>query len=348
MAANLVQTVGVDGSVIIVDIWDVLDYAAQELLDESSELWVAGEITTGQHNENIAQINKLISHWHADEEAAWAAVKEYEPAFVEQEKDKKAAAEVIEREEYYGTEVKTESYGELGEFKAVIGLREYAMDAADEFALEAYGYGSRDQMEDQIDGQMKQGLDTWQTHMHHRISALLRRDVIDYGPGKWQVQVPEPIMALMFGESRTAVPDPSRVPTWMKRDILASDWDELVKLARAIKNADAGIAQFTLNESVVAWRGLAASAVEGLDVGDVVVDQSFMSTAFIKEVSDDFAFRVDAVVKILIPAGTKSFYYAGRSESEIVLPRNTVLRLVSKEDGLLTFIVEGTYSDEGF
>ncbi len=103
---------------------------------------------------------------------------------------------------------------------------------------------------------------------------------------------------------------------------------------------------------MVAWRALSAEAVEGLDVGDVVVDQSFMSTALIKEVSDDFTFRTDSVVRILIPAGAKSFYYAGRSESEIVLPRNTVLHLVSDVDAdgtiQLTFQVLGQYSDEGF
>ncbi len=156
------------------------------------------------------------------------------------------------------------------------------------------------------------------------------------------------MMDLMFGESRTAVPDPTRVPTWMKGDMESRDWDELVRLAEVIRGADAGIAQFTLGESVVAWRALSAEAVEGLDVGDVVVDPSFMSTALIKEVSDDFTFRTDSVVRILIPAGAKSFYYAGRSESEIVLPRNTVLHLVSDVDADGTIQVLGQYSDEGF
>ncbi len=144
-------------------IWDVLNYAKDELIQESLYLAAAGEITWMQHEENAQQVINLISHWENDEDAAWAAVKQYEPGFLGFLEQEKKSQEQYEKEEALAdlrrtseTEVRTEAHslaeGGIGEFTAVTGLRDYAMDAADEFGMQAYGYSNQDLMWGQLDG----------------------------------------------------------------------------------------------------------------------------------------------------------------------------------------------------
>jgi ribosomal protein L31 len=113
------------------------------------------------------------------------------------------------------------------------------------------------------------------------------------------------------------------------------------------EHLDILIARSTTTEDVIAWRGIRdVSVIEELinayKNGTLYVDKGFMSTSLDEEVTNDFS--VDTVkIRIKIPKGTNSFYTNDGNLAELILGRETPLRITNheiKENGLQYFEAE--------
>lgn len=118
---------------------------------------------------------------------------------------------------------------------------------------------------------------------------------------------------------------------------------EIEQITRVIDNAPA------IKKDMYAWRGSKSASVlkrfEDMDLGDMIEDKAFMSTALHKSEALEFVRKAEtsSIMRIRIPEGTKALYPRVGYETELLLQKNTRLKLVSKsidKDGIQSFNFE--------
>ncbi len=128
-------------------------------------------------------------------------------------------------------------------------------------------------------------------------------------------------------------------------DGLRSDGKPPAKYNATVKAMDAAIDKHTLSEPVTVHRGMdfdrpgAREAIDKMEVGKTYSDKAYMSTTFDKEITHVFNDRETpgASMEIRVPKGNHAAYMNAASdnphvnhEKELLLPRNTQYRVVSK------------------
>lgn len=87
-----------------------------------------------------------------------------------------------------------------------------------------------------------------------------------------------------------------------------------------------------LPEGVTVFRGLGSTRLEW-KVGNIVEDRGFMSTTLSENLAKGWSSNKGALLEIRVPAGSKAIQISGVSgisaEAELLLPRSSMLRIVS-------------------
>lgn len=113
-------------------------------------------------------------------------------------------------------------------------------------------------------------------------------------------------------------------------------------LTPAIAALDAALAKAVVPEAMIVYRAVRGNAV-AFKVGDVVIDNGFMSTSITKRGAEKWAAQSDnsAILRIHVPKGANAAYVNASigddssEETELLLPRGGRLKIVGIKDGVV-------------
>jgi hypothetical protein len=109
-------------------------------------------------------------------------------------------------------------------------------------------------------------------------------------------------------------------------------WTDLTpaQLRAETRRIDAAIAKGTLTAETTLYRGTSVHFLGDLTPGTVLKDKAFLSASRSEDIANRFG--MSAMLKITAPRGTKAVdvsHHAGGNEREILLGRNTKLKVTS-------------------
>ena len=116
-----------------------------------------------------------------------------------------------------------------------------------------------------------------------------------------------------------------------------------------IEDMDAAIAKSRTTEQLVTYRGLPASVVASVSVGDVIRDKGFSSTSLDREVAEGFAERDGAILRIIVPKGSKALYadpIVDLKQHEVILPRGSGFKVARVSESNGKKVLHVTLTDE--
>lgn len=133
-------------------------------------------------------------------------------------------------------------------------------------------------------------------------------------------------------------------PAYRRLNAGLREGDAAVVSGELVRRLDEALALCIVPEPVVVWRGFADPAIrDALDagadlIGDVDVDDAYLSTSLLPAVMERYLSRSDpddqVRGRIVVPAGAHAVVYAGapdlldeRDEFELLLPRATRLQI---------------------
>jgi len=102
-----------------------------------------------------------------------------------------------------------------------------------------------------------------------------------------------------------------------------------------ISDLDKAVDSSTLGNDTILYRGVGSEVVGKLKKGDIVLDKGFISTSFDSKIAEGFAEKKGAVIKMKVKYTQKGLYVdpvRDLGQSEIILPRNTKMKVTSIRD----------------
>lgn len=102
------------------------------------------------------------------------------------------------------------------------------------------------------------------------------------------------------------------------------------------KHLDSAIAKHTTDHPITLWRGVHKNAIDNmkLEQGSYFEDKGYISTSTNPKIAKGFSGSGKHIFRITLPKGAKAVhlpnYMPGRSEKEVILPRNSKFRYYGK------------------
>lgn len=109
-----------------------------------------------------------------------------------------------------------------------------------------------------------------------------------------------------------------------------------------IGHLDAALAKSSVPETIAVYRGIKDSTLAfghadaGRMVGRVVTEKAFVSTSLVRAVAEGFHRESGALLRIVVPAGSKGLFVGnvrgvyGSNERELLLPRGTSYKITGR------------------